>query len=622
MDLFKLALRVTAEGIEDAKKELADLEKAGKKVATASKEQQAEINRSIGLTRQLASVVDKSDQAAIGNLQTLVRAQKDWAVQVGASAEQFLKLQAVENKLDKTANAAERVAESGHRITESSHGSVEGVKKLGNSLEHLAVEMAGVNPVAGKLTAVLGEMALGGPIVLAITAGIAAIGVAYEKITAGSREAKKEVDDLIDSLNKQAKAQHDATVEGMKANLETLKSRQLERQDEVARAIGLQVGTFALFGNPNGPNKALEAATNAVKEQQEAIRKMNADTASEQQDLNIRLNNEWYQSEQDQIALEKQIESERKQASEEEKRRMDARIEQLSKAMLFDDLRAKASKQLTSLENSITKAIGTGNLTLARRIELEDRLAKIRTALAIKSSPLATEPTFSVTPGNDGSNPFTGFADTRFGGEGMKLVPEKAIKKLGELINESGQLAVKRLTDLQNTLVNAASTMAETVGDAIYNAFAAAFDGKGIGGSLKAFGKTILAGLGTVFKMVGEQVIIGAIMMKLIKQGLMKWNPALSLAAGIALVALGGAIGGMAGKAASRGFAQVSGFGGGGDGTDGLTRLKFVNRDGSIPDGLNRVQPIVHNWTVIGTADPKARREISEMVDAHSRRKG
>lgn len=216
-------------------------------------------------------------------------------------------------------------------------------------------------------------------------------------------------------------------------------------------------------------------------------------------------------------------------------------------------------------------------------------------------------PTIGITP--DNSNP-------GFGGQ-MPTLGEERIRQLPEIINESGKEAVDRIVSLQSSLIAAVDTLGSALGDAVYNAFSAAFSGGGFGGAIKAFGKTILAGLGTVFRMIGETIIAGSALMIAIKKALMKWNPAVSLAAGIALVAIGGAIGGAAAQSAQRGFSSAGGDGSYSQPGQEMTRLKFVDRSGRP---IEATQPIVNNFTVIGTHDPVAQRQIVEMIKLHNRR--
>lgn len=97
-----------------------------------------------------------------------------------------------------------------------------------------------------------------------------------------------------------------------------------------------------------------------------------------------------------------------------------------------------------------------------------------------------------------------------------------------------------------------------TIGDALFDSFASAFSGEGISGLIRNFGATMLEGLGSIFSDTGKQLIgFGQIM-----QRLQVWlsNPLTAgpaaVAAGVALVALGGALSGIAQRVGTRGQGQ------------------------------------------------------------------
>lgn len=75
--------------------------------------------------------------------------------------------------------------------------------KLRQELVTLVRQATGTAPVVAQLGSVIGEFALGGPLVLGVTAGIAAIAFAYRAITKESREAREEQDKLIKSLERE-----------------------------------------------------------------------------------------------------------------------------------------------------------------------------------------------------------------------------------------------------------------------------------------------------------------------------------------------------------------------------------------------------------------------------------
>lgn len=79
-------------------------------------------------------------------------------------------------------------------ITHGSKGHAEhvaGLTRITGALGSMVGHAIGVPPVVDRIGEVLGEFAIGATLTLGVTAGLAAIAIAYEKITASSQEAKK-----------------------------------------------------------------------------------------------------------------------------------------------------------------------------------------------------------------------------------------------------------------------------------------------------------------------------------------------------------------------------------------------------------------------------------------------
>jgi hypothetical protein len=157
----------------------------------------------------------------------------------------------------------------------------------------------------------------------------------------------------------------------------------------------------------------------------------------------------------------------------------------------------------------------------------------------------------------------------------------------------------------------------QTIGDAVFNGFAAAFSGEGFTGALEAFGKTILAGLGALFVELGQQLIAyGIVMSKLMPflLNIFTSGPA-AIAAGVALVALGSAFTSIA-----------SGRGGVGRGTATAGAFReprlpapedFTTRQITWGPGTKGLRPMpsIGPFQIFGPADPVAQRAIISAVE-------
>jgi hypothetical protein len=167
----------------------------------------------------------------------------------------------------------------------------------------------------------------------------------------------------------------------------------------------------------------------------------------------------------------------------------------------------------------------------------------------------------------------------------------------------------------------------QTIGDAIFNGFQAAFGGEGLGGIFAALGKTVLAGLGRMFIDLGMAMISFGTIMTALRAALLNLftsGPA-ALAAGAALVALGSTFTAIASGGGGGGGGRI----GGSHGIGGAFRQagvdmwvdKYTNKQilwGPGTKGMATKPPLVFN--VFGANDPSVQRVIVETIKkAHGR---
>lgn len=139
-------------------------------------------------------------------------------------------------------------------------------------------------------------------------------------------------------------------------------------------------------------------------------------------------------------------------------------------------------------------------------------------------------------------------------------------------------------------------------------------------GSFQDFGKTLLAGLGSLMITMGKHIIgFGALMQKLFAA--ISANPLLAgpvgIAVGVALIALGAALRGAAkGGGGGRGVGGIGGgIGGGGAGGRSEDVSRFTLGPNAIGQG-SRVEPRKeYHFTLIGADSPKLQRELVETLD-------
>lgn len=165
-----------------------------------------------------------------------------------------------------------------------------------------------------------------------------------------------------------------------------------------------------------------------------------------------------------------------------------------------------------------------------------------------------------------------------------------------------------------------------TFGDAISAGFTNAFSGGGLAGGFAAMGKTILSGLGSIFSQMGKSLLQYGLVMKGLLPSLS--NPFTSgfaaIAAGVALMALGGALGGMArGGGGGGGGSYGGGYSGMSTrGQDDYTKIVLMPSASTNSSQISTKPAVVFNATIIGQNDPAAQRQITELVERGLARSG
>lgn len=128
-------------------------------------------------------------------------------------------LVAIQN-LDKLATTGERteqrVGAAAAKTTTALDTKRISTQRLGNAFQSLAVQAIGANRSLASIATLLGTFALGGGIMVAVLGGLAALSIAYTKITAAGKEARDVVKKVTESLLEQARAARLASVDGQK----------------------------------------------------------------------------------------------------------------------------------------------------------------------------------------------------------------------------------------------------------------------------------------------------------------------------------------------------------------------------------------------------------------------
>ena len=165
-----------------------------------------------------------------------------------------------------------------------------------------------------------------------------------------------------------------------------------------------------------------------------------------------------------------------------------------------------------------------------------------------------------------------------------------------------------------------------TLGNALVTGIEAAFlKGANFGSAMKAFGAALLAGLGSIMVAFGQRLVPLGIALKVAMQSFKSGDAPKMIAAGLAIMAIGAALRGAAGRAMdSTGF---GGDGGGytapavgsmGGGAMTMPTAYYGPTSAAGASTIERVNPV--SVTVIGPNDPVAQRQLQEFMRNAQRR--
>lgn len=179
---------------------------------------------------------------------------------------------------------------------------------------------------------------------------------------------------------------------------------------------------------------------------------------------------------------------------------------------------------------------------------------------------------------------------------------------------------------LQERLSALSAGVGQTLVDSLANGITAAVQSGSIGEGFKELGKTLLGGLGAQVRDFGIASLNIAGLMKGLFASLASFIPGGAIGASVALIAAGSALVGLAGRGARRSFGTTN------TGVNrGATSGSTIIERGSIglPSSIYTPQtgssgasgsvasasaPVFVNATIIGYNDPRAQRDIQELV--------
>lgn len=339
------------------------------------------------------------------------------------------------------------------RLEDSSKGAHLSLGRLGNQFGNLAGRIAGVHPIVGNLANVLGDFAIGGAVTVGVLAGVAAIAVAYDKLTDSARKAMQASDKLIESYEKAARVsklgvggQQQADIQDIAAGTaaHTKRAAFLTSAASFVGGTSTGVGSFLLGmagSDVEATRKAIGATQQAVNEYGIAVGKANDEIAAKAKALRDAA-----------LAKEKEITAEK--------------ARQQSLLIQYNELMARTYGTLGTIGHDFSGGTMAQQLKNAQANQLPSILETVQ-ALTTASMPDVSMPNVSLN-------------------DSVTKAQIKTAERMGILLDRSD----KNTQALQNTMLNVAQIIASTVSQALN--IGGGGRGAGIGG---AIGSVLGAGL-------------------------------------------------------------------------------------------------------------------------------
>jgi hypothetical protein len=273
--------------------------------------------------------------------------------------------------------------------------------------------------------------------------------------------------------------------------------------------------------------------------------------------------------------------------------------------------------ELSGAESKLLTRLLAGNVSLEQRVKLNKELLAVQGAVSAQfDMMLSKPPTALAATATEGRAPIVPKA--------VSINPAiiAQVRANADAMGREMDAAAKSVLD--RTGINITEQFTSIFADALGAGFEAAFATGKISDGFKAFGKAMLSGLGGMLQAFGTQTLLASQIMKQIMVSFATLNPVQMAAAGIALIALGGALKGSASSIFGGGSA------GGGDrvasystSSSAMTapRLPTLTYGPTSAAGAAGLSPMAAtNITIIGPNDPVAQRAMQELITKANRR--
>lgn len=314
-------------------------------------------------------------------------------------------------------------------------------------------------------------------------------------------------------------------------------------------------------------------------------------------------------------------------------------VDQIAALMRLSELMPITRTEANALareESRLEAALRRGNLTFDDRLKLTERMIAVQDALRNATIRRTREEMISATRPEGFGATLTGpsGAAQRQALTAMPTIPEATKKgieadakrirdRATALVDEAKMSMFDQMESLALELSNRIrDTFVESIANGIQEAIATGSIGEGF----KAFGRTLLAGLGSMMIDFGKQVIVAAGLFEGLRVALANaiMNPAALTAVGAAMIAIGAGLRGAAQSifggpnTAQSSTPAMGGFMGSTGGGRMPTMVFGPTMAGAAAGSVSAAVPM--NVTIIGPNDPTAQRAMQELITKANRR--
>lgn len=294
------------------------------------------------------------------------------------------------------------------------------------------------------------------------------------------------------------------------------------------------------------------------------------------------------------------------------------RIADLVKLGNVTDLSTSQMGELVQAEQRYATQLAGSNLSLAARLDLLEKQRAVQDFLLSQSNiqmMADVKARVAATPATRNTMALPTLDATQGLDVGM-------IKNLASDPKVMAQAQIAADATAKQMREVFAESIGNSISEGIAGGFERGFSTGSIGEGFKALTATLLSGLGSAMIRFGTASQGFALLQVKIMKGLSSLNPALTIASAMTMIAIGGALKGVAqgmfggGGGGGRTSATTPGsFGSSGMGMQGdgnVTRLIFGATSATTAAGMTPRNAT--NVTIIGPDDPKAQRAIQELI--------